>query len=191
MRVAGERSHVEGVAPVQPGEGVGDGLLGFFDGRAHHGKRRIEHENDLLGRDVLGRRAFGRSEDEREEAAAAVAVRKQGGLDAAAGDAELRDEILVAQRRLGLGPGHGPVRCGPFDENLLRFRFHVPNRDARVHAHLDRDVTPGARAAKRNRRRDARCVRRPVGVLGPTACLPARGPARYVTRPAHDGKTNS
>lgn len=131
-RVAREGDEVEGILGVEALERQFHGLFGLFNREAGHRPRRIQHEDQLLGRDLLWGDAIGRLQEQQEETFLAVVVGEHGVLDLAACDAVPEDEILVGDHGLILEAHDGLARSESLHADLMARRAQAFDREAGV-----------------------------------------------------------
>ena len=100
MRVAGEGDQIERVLRIETFERKLHRLFGFIERETVHRTRSVEHEDEFFRRHVGRSDALRRLQDEREETAAPVVVRKHRVFDLAPRNIVFQREIFIRDRRL-------------------------------------------------------------------------------------------
>ncbi len=129
-------------------------LLGFLDGKSHHGARRVQHEDQFFRRHLGRRGTRGWLQQKSKEASTGIAVRQYGILDAPPGGTVTQNKILVRNRGLLFEAHDDLPRARPFRRDFMCGRVNRINRHARIDLHLNGDVVTGSRTFGRDRRRN-------------------------------------
>ncbi len=164
-RLAREGDQVECVIRIQTVERHADALLGLLDRETAHRAGRVEHEHELLWRDIIGRHAVRGLQDQREEPAARIRVRKHGVGNRPSRNVECHHEIPVRNDGLVGELDRRGTRAGSTDRHVVENGFDVDERHSRVELDLDRDVVARTNAPRHEARRDAPGVRHRGGRL--------------------------
>ena len=159
-RVARKSDQIESVAGIKFVERVVDERLRFFDGKAHHRTRCIEHEHEFFGRDIRFRDARRWLQDQGKVSAwskialCRSCLRENRVANLISGNAVFQDEILI--RNLGkiLELDRRRAVAHPVHHNFMRTGAQFLNRHTRIDRKVDRNVMSSTHSRRRDLRRD-------------------------------------
>ena len=174
LRLSREGDQVECVARIESVDCQLHGFFGFLDREAAHRARGVDHEHQLLRRDVLDGEALGRLQNHGEEATLVGLMREDGVFDLCPGDLVAQDEVLIWKHRLLLERRYRAALRGAVESDLVGLGDKAVDRHAGIDGNLNGDIVPRARALGRDRRRDARGVGGLIGIRGPAAAPACR-----------------